>query len=71
MTTAIILTLTALAFLAMAGAVACLVWLGAVMGGAVMRLVFGMRNPDTAPDLAEVDRLIRDTRRLAGLPPLR
>lgn len=72
MTNLLILTLAALGFLAVLGAVVCGAWMCAMVVGAAMRLVLGVRpEPNTSRELADIEQLIRDTRRMAGLPPLR
>ena len=71
MTIIIILTLTAIVVL---GALVSTVWLAALAGGAAVRMVLpSARNTDeiySRKELAEIDSLIRRTRKAAGLPPI-
>ncbi|MGD9773862.1 hypothetical protein [Diaphorobacter sp.] len=74
MTTFIILTVVAVAFIVMLGAVLMCIYFGAALGGAIASWVFGVKaEPQetiSAQDLEEIDRLVRRTRKAVCLPPL-
>ena len=71
MTTFLILALAAIVVL---GALVSAVWLTAMAGGAAVRMLMpSARNAGTfysQGELAEIDNLIRRTRKSAGLPPI-
>ncbi|CAN7521085.1 hypothetical protein [Acidovorax sp. LjRoot194] len=71
MTTIIILALTAVVVLS---AVVATAWLAAMAGGAAVRMLLpSAHNSSTIysqQKLAEIDSLIRRTRKAAGLPPI-
>lgn len=71
MTTFIILALTALVVLS---ALVSAVWLAAMAGGAAVRMLLPSARHTgeiySRKELAEIDSLIRRTRKAAGLPPI-
>lgn len=71
MTTIIILALTAIAVLS---ALVATAWLAAMAGGAAVRMLLPSAHNASAiyspKELAEIDSIIRRTRKAAGLPPI-